>query len=86
MLGGALIVEFNESGARSEGHIYAGGELLSDYYWPAPNTITTIRHRNPTTGLGQECRAHRARSAGRGRGLHQSLHLERDILGYHGDG
>jgi hypothetical protein len=50
VLGGALIVEIDQWGNR-KGHVYAGGELLADYqYYPAPYTITTIRHRNPATG------------------------------------
>lgn len=49
-LGGALVLEIDQWGGR-RGHVYAGGELLADYqYYPSPYTITTIQHRNPTTG------------------------------------
>lgn len=48
VLGGALILEIDQWGGR-RGHVYAGGELLADYQY-FPNPITTIRHRNPTTG------------------------------------
>jgi YD repeat-containing protein len=50
VLGGALIVEIDQWGNRWAGHVYAGGELIADYYNYAPNTSTSIRHRNPTTG------------------------------------
>ena len=30
--------------------MYAGGELIADYQHTGVNTITTIQHRNPTTG------------------------------------
>jgi hypothetical protein len=49
VLGGALIVEIDEWGNRWMGHVYVGGELLADYQYLAPYTITTIQHRNPTT-------------------------------------
>lgn len=50
VLGGALIVEIDEWGNRWVGHVYAGGELLADYYNSAPYTFTAIQHGNPTTG------------------------------------
>lgn len=50
VLGGALICNIDQSGNRGIGHVYVGGELLADYQYLAPYTITTIQHRNPTTG------------------------------------
>ncbi|HEY2961020.1 MAG TPA: hypothetical protein VGJ37_01290, partial [Pyrinomonadaceae bacterium] len=50
ILGGALIVEIDNWGNRWQGHVYAGGELLADYYNSAPYTFTALQHRNPTTG------------------------------------
>jgi YD repeat-containing protein len=50
VLGDALIADIDQWGNRGIGRVYVGGELLADYQYSAPYTITTIQHRNPTTG------------------------------------